>query len=74
MNRVADYGKQEFSFLKPFSNATTIIPLYGGIYNSDDGTWNGAYTVYELTTSTITILTRGARNGGRYLSYYCVGE
>ena len=72
VGRIADYGSTSIDFVYDFANNPTVT--LGTIYNHDDGTWNSAYMISDLTNQSMTIFSRGSKDGGRYVCWVAEGK
>lgn len=76
MVKVADYGTIAFNLGDnlAFNNVNTMSVVIGSNYAQDDGSWNGAVCeTGTRTTTKVTFRARGAKDGGRLISFTCTG-
>ena len=71
--RVADYGTYIVNFSKSFADDEYTAVL-GTDYSTNDGTWANAICISTHSTTQLKIYCRGAKDGGRYVSWYCAGQ
>lgn len=73
-NRIADYATFTFNHPVALINNNYTMVAASDYSDADDGTWNGAWHIKNRSNTATSVYTRGATNGGRFISLHILGR